>query len=311
MSEKIRIVLSGIFYPVAILRYFENALLRRDDVELFTVGPYTGTWIPWAGGMNLSAKYAKKPDLPLAGDMARIGKVPYGVVSFLPWVPDLWLQVDAGFYFDFGGKYNTQAGRVAHVATDPHVLDYSYQRTQCHQFFNMQKIYSQPGDIYLPYAADPEWHAPIEGLEKEYDACLIGLHYESRTRLVDALRQKGLRVYYDIGPAFREYQLLYARSKVALSWSSKQDLIARVFEAMAMKIPLVCNIVPDLDLHFKDGVHYHGFRGLGDAIKEVEEIVGTHRNAAEKMAQQAHDLVMEKHTYDHRIQQILETCGVL
>ena len=39
------VVLTGIYYPLAILRYFEAAL-RRADVNLFTAGPYTATRIP-------------------------------------------------------------------------------------------------------------------------------------------------------------------------------------------------------------------------------------------------------------------------
>ena len=64
-----KIVLSGMYYPVAIVRYFEAALRRRPDVELFTMGPFTGTFIPWNGGMNLKPEYAKAPDLELPMDL--------------------------------------------------------------------------------------------------------------------------------------------------------------------------------------------------------------------------------------------------
>ena len=50
------------FYPVAILRYFQQALQRRDDVNVYSVGPWTGTWIPWMGGLYLQDKYSRPPD---------------------------------------------------------------------------------------------------------------------------------------------------------------------------------------------------------------------------------------------------------
>jgi hypothetical protein len=304
MSKKIKVVLSGIYFPVAILRYFENALNRRDDVDLATVGPYSGTFIPWDGGMNLPPKYAKRPDkaLPLQWASNRGGYIVpkdyYGRV-------DLWIQCDAGWWV----KGRPPADVVAHIATDPHVLNYDQQRGNCDFFFNMQKVYSQPGDIYLPYAADPEWHAPMQ-VKKEWDACLIGLQYAERTKWVEALRAKGLKVYYDNGPAFREYQLQYAKSRVALSWSSKQDLIARVFEGMCMGLPVVTNRVPDINEHFMEGKHLSAFDTLDQAIPAVEHLL-MDATYADRIAQESHDLVMEKHLYDHRVQQILETVGLV
>lgn len=301
--KKIKVVLSGIFYPMAILRYFERAFQRREDVELITVGPYTGTYIPWDGGMNLPPKYAKSPDYDMPSNMAGLsGKL---VAPSAGNDIDLWVQVDAGFYF----RERPKAEIVAHVATDPHVLDYSRQRELCDYFFNMQKVYSQEGDIYLPYAADPEWHAPMN-IEKEWDACLIGLRYSTRTALVFALRDRGLKVYYDNGPVFKEYQIAYNKSRVALSWSSKQDLIARVFEGMCMKLPVVCNRVPDLDEHFIEGRHYFGFDSLVDAIEMVVDLQKEEK-VAEEVATNAHELVMAEHLYDHRVQQILETVGLI
>jgi hypothetical protein len=220
------------------------------------------------------------------------------VENSLPFKPDLWINVDAGFAF------SKPKCPYAIIATDPHVLKYDYQRTQADKFYNMQKYYSKPGDIYLPYCADPIWHSPLER-EKEYDACLIGLQYPNRTQLVNRLRAKGLKVAYGIGIVYDEYQEIYSKSKVALSWSSLSDLIARVFEAMLMKVPLVCNRVPDLPLHFTVGTHYLGFDTLDEAEKNVMTVLNNYETAM-RMANRAHELVKEHHLYDHRIQTILE-----
>jgi spore maturation protein CgeB len=86
---------------------------------------------------------------------------------------------------------------------------------------------------------------------------------------VDALRAKGLNVYYDIGPAFDEYRKIYNQSKVAISWSSLLDTPMRVYEAMGMKIPLVANRTYDLVNQFKDGLDFKGFDTLDQAVEAV------------------------------------------
>jgi len=293
------IVFSTMYYPVAIGKYFEFALRRRDDVNLFTTGPWTSTSIPWGGGMHLSEKYSKPPDFPFSADFCGKTAVnPAIIENHLPFKPDLWINADAGFAFS---KPNCP---YAIIATDPHVLNYDFQRKNCDRFYNMQKFYSKPGDIYLPYCADPVWHAPLER-EKEYDVCLIGLQYPNRTQLVNRLRQRGLKVFYDIGIVYDEYQEMYTKSKIALSWSSLQDLIARCFEAMMMKVPLVCNYVPDLDLHFDEYDHYLGFDSIEMAEKKIVDALNDYE-VAMQMAERAHNIVKEDYTYDRRIEMILE-----
>jgi hypothetical protein len=172
--KKIKVALVGIYYPLAMLRYFERALARRKDIELITIGPYTGTWIPWNGGMTVLPKYDKPPTYPLPREFIRTGKTTSQI--FMPKGEDadvdLWLEVDAGFYLDPKPK----TGIVAHVATDPHALDYSRQRNLADYFFNMQLEYAIGDDIYLPYAYDPTVHYPMD-IEK----CIMVIEILSST----------------------------------------------------------------------------------------------------------------------------------
>jgi hypothetical protein len=86
---------------------------------------------------------------------------------------------------------------VAHVATDPHALNYDRQRQLADFFFNMQTPYMENGDIYLPYAYDPTVHYPVE-IDKLYDVCMIGLHYPQRDQLVNHLIDRDLSVLMNI-----------------------------------------------------------------------------------------------------------------
>jgi len=305
MGNKIKVALVGIYYPMAMLRYFERALERRKDVELVTVGPYTGSWIPWNGGMTVLPKYAKSPTHPMPQDFIRAGKIdPSIFVQFEDLSDvDLWLEVDAGFYLDPKPK----TGIVAHVATDPHALNYDRQRQLADIFFNMQLEYSKNGDIYLPYAYDPTVHYPVDA-EKEYDVCMIGLHYQHRNELVNGLINKNLKVHYSIGAIFDEYRELYAVSKIGINWASLLDLNARAFELPAMGICSVQNTVPDMRNFFVPGQHYLEFNNVESGVEQVMNALND--PAMMKEIADAGWRKVQPHTYDARVQEILERTGL-
>lgn len=295
-----RAVLSGLYYPTAMLRYFEAALRRRDDVELCTVGPYSGQWIPWNGGMQLPAKYATHPHIALPSPQnTAITPVPVEFIeNQLPWNPDLWIQIDAGFHLRGKPKH----GKNIIVGTDPHVLNYDAQRQLADTFYCMQACYAQAGDEYLPYAYDPVWHQPQDE-QQEYDVALIGLHYEQRNKLVNELRSKGVNVYYDLGPSFDEARTLYNRAPIGLNWSSRNDLTARVFELTGMARLAIVNRVPDLAKFFKSERDLIAFDTHEQAVKAVLYYL-ENEDEAQGIARQGHETV-RPHTWNARIEQIL------
>lgn len=294
----IKIVFSQIFYPMTMGLWLLRALQRREDVELYTVGPYTGAWIPWAGGMSVPNRYVTPPALPLPWQ----GGLPVIPIDFierhLPWQPDLWLQVDAGWYLRGKPKH----GKNVIVGTDPHVLNYDAQRQLADTFYCMQTPYMKDGDKWLPYAYDPTVHYE-ESQPLEFDACLVGLLYQEREQLIARLRENRLDVHYSIGEIFDEYRELYNRSIFALNWSSRQDLPARVFEGLAMKNVVVSNRVPDLQTLFTEGKHYIGFDSIGEAVEQIVYFNDKEDEAFE-IAQAGYEAV-KSHTWDARIGQIL------
>lgn len=320
-KSKIKVLCLSIWYPMSISRYFEKALRHRDDVDLITTGPFSGSFIPWMGGMSLPEKYSISPDLPLPFS-PNIGQVNYDLIrAQLPkeWIPDLIITIDAGICF----KYKPFEGKVIHIATDPHCLEYTYQRTISDKFFNMQLCYSQKGDVYLPYAYSQYDHYPeyviddsvpehdefrlLKSREKDTDAVLIGMPYEQRVSWVNALRAKGISVIFENGPVFDEARALYNRGRIGLNWSSLNDLNARAFEIPAMKLAPVMNLVPDVGLFFEQGIHYEGFTELQGAIDAVLYLV-EHPERARVMAEEAYKNIQGEH-YDARIEFILKECG--
>lgn len=307
-NNKPTVIFSSCHFPVTMARMFWDALSRRDDINLFSTGPFFNDEIPWAGGLRLPKQYVKVPDLPLPRNWLQ-SPPPYQMIaSQLPQNADLFIQVDAGFHFATKPK----AKVVALIESDPHVLQNHYAPAEAYSdiVFCMQQIYSKPGQIYLPYAVDDCWFYP-EKREMIHDACLIGLHYPQRDKLVDMIRKAGKNVYYDIGVVYNEYRQKYNESRVALSWSSLQDLPVRVWEALGMKRSLVCNHVPDMDNFFIDGQHYLGFDNANQARDAVIYLL-ENPDEADRIASNGYKVIVNgQHNFDARIQFVLEKCGVI
>lgn len=306
-----KIVISGIFYPFTMMSYFLRAFERRNDIEeIITVGPYTEDWIPWNGGMRIPQRYIHTPTYPLSKHLIGNNSITSGFVKALLKDKadeiDLWLQIDAGWHF-----VDRPPGKVvAHVQTDPHVLKQTYGVPKSYSDFSfcMQQAYLMDGERYLPYAYDPTVHF-YEELPKVYDACLVGILYHNRNDLITRLRNRGLTVYHSIGAIYEEYRLIYNKSHIALSWSSLDDTPARVWEAMGMKMPLVCNRTPDLPTFFVDGEHYLGFDTLDEAEKQVMRLM-IDPDFMQEIADAGHRKVLP-HTWDNRVNQLLEVCKLI
>ena len=304
------IVLVGIYYPVAILRYFQAALLRRNDVELFCIGPYTGRQIPWGGGMLVDCPLpVPNHTLPTLLGM-RVQATT--VEAELPWEPDLWLQIDAGFHLE--GR--PRVGKNFIVGTDPHCLDYDYDRKVADKFFCMQTPYMKDEDVWLSYAYDPVWHSPlIPPVTKEYDFGIIGADnrqgplYQPRNDLVNALRGKGYKVLSAFGKVYEEYQRLLQSCRVGLNWSTRLDTTARVFETMAMGVTLLTNYTPDLSrVGFIAGSDYEGFSSVEQAVARAELLMSNDtRMSGPRWENQSYigRHTVAPHTWDARISQIL------
>lgn len=304
VSSPMNIVFTYLAYPVSMARYMLDALRRRDDVNLFVIAPFSGTWIPWMGGMHLPGKYVSAPDSPLAIDAELV--YPWAE-NQLPWKPDLWIEGNAGLK-TYG---QPKTGRYVVIGTDPHVIDYDRSRDLADVFFCMQKPYSKPGDVWLPYAYDPVWHTPSQKLfaDRELDISLIGLMYEHRMKLMEALRAKGHAVHIGTGAAYDEAREIYHDSVCGLNWSSRLDTTARCFELMAFGVVPILNRTPDLVEMFKDGEHFLGFDSQDEAVSQIESVLDDH-DKAKKISESAIEAV-KPHTWDARMQFVLEQAGML
>lgn len=253
--------------------------------------------------MHLKSEYAKSPNLQLPQNVLS-AKVPIAMIeSQLPWEPDLWVQVDAGFHLMGKPKH----GKNFIVGTDPHCLDYSEARQWADLFLCMQTPYMKSGDEWLPYAYDPTCHfSDPTPVEKLCDAGFVGAPYDNRMALVKAIDAAGMTVLVTgYGPAYEEARQYYQKMRVGLNWSSLQDTTARVFEIMAMQMCLVTNRTPDLEkIGFVEGRDYLGFDDVDEAVRQVQYALSSDPPVRDRIALGGYNAV-RPHTWDARVERIL------
>jgi len=310
----INVAISGLAFSVtAHMEYIVRAFKRRTDCDVRVVGPYPGLNMPWTRngitGIVMPDNYDFKPDIALpfngAGQNAPISYIEGLLKDFKP---DLWLDCDSGFYLDGTPK----TGVRALFEGDPHVLrDYYNGHKHNYKYvFNPQNNYSTQDEYYLTYAADPIWHSPIDGTEKIYDVALIGNFYTHRVDFINGLRSQGKNVFFDLGQAKEDARLIYAQSRVGLNWSTLADLNARVFELMCMGIAPVMNRVPGLVL-FDEGVDYLGFDDAAQANAQINLLLNEPDLAKSMGINARNKIINDKHTWDDRVQTILEVTGLV
>ena len=315
--NKLTVCISGLIYPVTMMRFFWEALEKRDDCKVFSIGPFFGNFIPWPNdqgtpGRFLPDKYTKVPDAPLPKQAATTYLDPQMIVDIVPKDIDLFLQVDAGWHFSARppGKV------VALVETDAHCPGwqqghYKLPRSYSDYVFTMHSNFMNPGEFFLPYAAHDWVYPPQFDVEKEFDVAMIGVQYGNRVDLARMLRAEGCSVRNDTGIIFDEYREVYHKSRCALSLSSAKDTPVRVWEAFAMAVPLVADRTPDLERFFIEDVHYKGFDTLGEAVNQIRWVL-QYPDEAQAMANNAYRvLIKNDHTFDNRVKTILEICGLI
>lgn len=104
----------------------------------------------------------------------------------------------------------------------------------------------------------------------------------------------------------REMGEIYSRARIVFNRAVNNDINMRVFEAMGAGAVLVTDRVVDngMEALFDEGIHYLTYKDRNDLISVVSSLLAdTARLRAIGEAAQAQ--IMERHTYQHRADQIL------
>jgi hypothetical protein len=169
--------------------------------------------------------------------------------------------------------------------------------------------------FWLPLACDPDYHHPVEG-EKTCDisfaGSISGAVHDERRRLLNRLSESFsvLSLESVFGDACCRAM---AAGWLAFNHSVVEDLNMRVFEAMAMGLPLLTNRASAanglLDL-FEDGKHLIVYDDEDNLVKAVRRYLDDDA-ARDRIAAEGRAEVLAKHTYEHRVDAILKAVAEL
>jgi hypothetical protein len=167
----------------------------------------------------------------------------------------------------------------------------------------------------LPFAIAPEMYAGAVDppSRRPYDVAFVGRGlagggaYASRRSLLDAVAvvvpRDHIRFEEDVTP--KELAGVYAQARIVPNEGGSRHLpvTMRVFEAIGAGAVLVTERAPGMDLLLEPGEHYVELRGdpsrvIGDLLADAERV--------DHIARAARHHCLQRHTYDHRVDEILD-----
>jgi spore maturation protein CgeB len=163
---------------------------------------------------------------------------------------------------------------------------------------------------WLPLACDPEIHKKID-IKKKFDVAFVGTEGKKSLRsiLLRKLREKyphsflGTATYTDIAK-------IYSSSKIGFNYSINNDINMRIFEVMSCGSLLLTNFIKNNGFEelFEDRKHLVIYRSRKELFKLIDYYL-SHEKEREYIAQNGHNLVIQRHTYTHRLKAMFEYMG--
>lgn len=241
-------------YPVASGRYAADAFRRLGHV-VSSEGPAHGRDI-W--GMTLPGVKAWA-NAPLSGE--------YDLVVVMDSDPAI---------LDASRRY-ADVTPVVVWGVDNHVRDYSRPWIKRYYLAHRRVSLTAWDDasmVHLPCAYDDAWFYPsaIPFAQRAYDVCMVGVMYPERWKLVQQLKDAGLRVLAGTGLVYEDYRHAYHNSRVSLCISAARDVAQRVFETAAMGCLVVTDSCPDFELLKPRGLYLYDYPIGRQAIPLAEQI---------------------------------------
>jgi hypothetical protein len=169
-----------------------------------------------------------------------------------------------------------------------------------------------PGAHFLPHAVDAELFADKE-LERTYEVGWVGqvrtpIYHRRETvlpMLSESFRMNDFARRYSL----EEMAAVYSQSKVVVNIGRDdfpQDANLRTFEAMGSGALLITSLPSELTLiGFEEGVHFVGYR----EVQEIKPLVRKYLaddSARRRIADAARGKVLREHTYDQRVESLLQ-----
>ncbi|MBI3814218.1 MAG: glycosyltransferase [Nitrospinae bacterium] len=307
-SEIRNILLSYVSYPVTTARYIEKSLRKFHNVV--TCGPSIGEDIIRLWNLENMKEEVKPQDISCessvsAGDILK--RLPQG------WKPCLFLWIESVYgYFPEGIR--ELPFPTACCLIDSHInLSWHIQWARQFDFvFVAQRKYIPEFEkagcknvFWLPLGCDPDIHKKFE-VEKVYDIGFVGSITKNHVRRKLLLDKLANRFNVHIERSFLEdMAITFSRSKIIFNEAIKDDLNMRVFEALSAGSMLLTDEAAGSGLtdFFKDREHLVIYND--NNIVELADYYLKHDDEREAIAQKGKEEVLKRHTYDHRVGQMM------
>jgi len=300
-----KVLLAYVSYPATTAAYLEKAL--RNIAQVKTIGPKLPAHLLTQWKLeNLKAPIlAHDFDVPMDVDMRGF--------SLNGFEPDLYLWVESvpGYF-----PKNLEAIKcpkacylIDTYSNHPWYLDWA---KQFDYVFLADLSYverfraASVNAFWLPLGCDPDIHHPVS-LEKKYDIGFVGTVSEGtdRHRYLNALARK-FPLHYERS-FLNDMSNTFGHSKIVFNNAvGKTDLNMRFFEAMACGTLLFSDMARDSgqDILFSPQRDYALYNESN--ILEVAEYYLNDDLARDTVAKQGQQLVLAGHTYQHRMENLLE-----
>lgn len=184
----------------------------------------------------------------------------------------------------------------------------SYMRFDYNFIANPEDVNKFNNGHWLPYAADPELHFRKCNWPKQYDFSLVGSVRDDRLELVKQLKKRNIHCQL-IGNIFRQaYVDILASSTCQINQnpvSGRGLLNMRVFEAPAAGSLLITQAGDYIDRILTHGTECFEYQSI-DHLYQICEYIKNNPKEAEDMRITGQNVIMNKHTYEHRVKEMLE-----
>src|SRR5216683_1210334 len=169
-----------------------------------------------------------------------------------------------------------------------------------------------PGAFLLPWAVRRELFQDPDPI-RQYEVGWVGQTgppvYRKRAELLPTIAGA-----FQVNEWTRSYALdevlgVYRRSRVAVNIGRDdfpQDANMRVFEVLASGALLITSLPSELNgVGFEEGVHFIGYKKASEVFPLVRRFLGDEA-ARLRIVRAARARILEEHTYDHRVEQLLQ-----
>lgn len=158
--------------------------------------------------------------------------------------------------------------------------------------------------MWLPHAAEQTAY-PVKSIINKYDVCFVGnVNNWKRVDFLDRMFKEFPNFFYG-KRLFEEAAEIFSASKIVLNVAFSDDINMRVFETLSSKSFLLTDHVDSLGILFDSGVHLETYKSLDEAVDKAKYYI-SHDKEREMIAEAGHSKFMQKHTYTHRLKNVLK-----